>query len=103
MLTIEERIMRSKERTKRLEIERKLKIKQEEEAKRKLDMRRYSFSGKLMEEHFPAISMFQPQRSEAESKTEFALLDIVLSLLAEDEDYVSQLVERAKVLLQQQS
>lgn len=101
MLTIEERILRSKERTKRLEIEQKLKTKREEEAKRKLDMRRHTFSGKLLEEHFPMLSQFQPQRTETESRTEFALLDIVLSLLAEDEEYVSRLVGRAKALLQQ--
>lgn len=102
MLTIEERISRSKERTKRLEIEQRLKIKCEEEAKRKLDTRRHTFSGKLLEEHFPMLSQFQPQRTEAESRTEFALLDIMLSLLAEDEEYISQLVGRAKALIQQQ-
>lgn len=103
MLTIEERIIRSKERTKRLEIEKNLKIKREEEAKRKLDMRRHSFIGTLVEDHFPEVSQLQPQRTEAESKIEFVLLDIVLSLLAEDEEYVSQLVERAKGLLHEQS
>lgn len=102
MLTIEERISRSKERTKRLEIEQKLKIKREEEVKRKLDTRRQTFSGKLLEEYFPMLSQFQPQRTETESRTEFALLDVVLSLLAEDEAYVSQLVGRAKALIQQQ-
>lgn len=101
MLTIEERIARSKERTKRLEIEKKVKEKREAEAKRKLDIRRHTFSGKLMEEHFPTISQFRPQRTEAENRTEFALLDIVLSLLAEDEEYVSRLLERAKAQLQQ--
>ena len=99
MLSIEEQIARSREKTKQLEAQKKVKDKREQAARRKLDSRRDTCIGNSFSKHFPWVSQFQPRRTEAENKTEFALLDAFLSLVASDEDYVSKRVNEAKDLL----
>ena len=99
MLTLEERIIRSNKKTKQLETQKKIKDKRECEARRKLDVRRNIKIGKIVSRHFPAVLTFQPHRTEAENDIEFALLDAVLSLLAKDKHYVSQLVENGQAFL----
>ena len=81
MLTIEEKIARSRKKTKQLEIQKKLKDKRDQDAQRKSDTRRHTIIGRLVSKHFPDVSQFQPYRSEAENEIEFALLDAILSLL----------------------
>ena len=99
VLSIEERIVRSREKTKQLEAEKKVRDKREQEAQRKLDTRRHTIIGKVFSQHFPAVSQFQPRRTEAENEMEFALLDAVLNLIAKDKDYVSQRLDEAKELI----
>ncbi len=102
MLTLDERLKRSQERTKRLEAEKREKDQRAASAKRKQDAVRHRLIGELIAAHFPEVSQYQPKRTKAENKAEFAELDAVLSLLAEDKEYVSRLVEQARAMLRQE-
>ncbi|MDR1754654.1 MAG: hypothetical protein LBR74_07100, partial [Eubacterium sp.] len=86
----------SREKTKRLEAEKKIKEKQEQEAKRKQDTRRCSFIGKLVIAHFPELLIYTPKRSETDNRVEFALVNVILSLLADDKEYLAALIEAGK-------
>jgi len=99
MFTLEERLVRSRDKKQQQENQRRIEEQREREAKRKLDTRRKIIVGGLVCKHFPEALQFQPRRTEAENEIEFALLDAVLSLIARDGDYLSRIIEEAKASL----
>lgn len=95
MLTLEERIARTKEKVRQLENQRTVENKSEKNAVTfDADTRRQNILGWIDTEYFPWLLKLQPQATESENQVEFAPWACFLALLASDENYVNQLMEK---------
>jgi hypothetical protein len=102
MVSIEERIARSRAKTKYLETQKMEMDRKNQEVKDKEDAKRNRHIGALVSKYFPQVAQLKHRRSKAENEAEFALVDTVLSLLAKDKDYISQLLMEAEKLVAKQ-
>ena len=100
MQSLEMRIARSKEKTKQLEAEKRMKENRALEVKRKQDKKRHEIIGEIFSVHFPFVSRFQPQRTKAGDKEEFTLVEVFFSLIAADKEYVSLVMKKAERISQ---
>lgn len=102
MEALNERIAKELEHLEQLERWTKLKENRNKNKMEKLNTRRLIITGKIVSQHFPEVLRFQPRRTEADNAVEFAPLLNFVKLLAADEDYTTQLREKAISLADQQ-
>lgn len=93
-LTLEERIAKSKAHTAKLEQQRRAEQKREREAKKKKDQRRNYIVGEMIIKHFPELMCLEPGTS-AENVDRFWQLEAVLSVLADNKEWMEKLRKRA--------
>ena len=93
MLSLEERIAKSTERTERLKLQQREREKREREKQRKADERRKFIIGGIVIKHFPDISQLEPRRTTEENNIEFEPLENFFSVLAADETIMELLKE----------
>lgn len=93
MLSIEERIARTKDKVRQLENQRKDAQPKESTIPFDVDTDRQTILGGIDTEHFPWLLKLQPQATEAENQVEFAQWDCFLALLSADVDYVNRLMK----------
>lgn len=75
---------------------RKAKERREREAKRKLDARRNFLIGELVCKYFPSMMQYQPQRSQADNRAEFADFESKLRWLSEHTEILQRMQEDAQ-------
>lgn len=92
--TLAERIAKSKERTAKLEQQRRVELRQEREAKRKKDQRRNYVIGELVTKYFPEVLSLEPG-TKAENAVTFKTLEAFLSALSADKELIKRLSEKA--------
>ena len=90
-----ERIARSKERTAQLEKQRRVELRKDREAKKKKDQRRNYIVGELVVKHFPELCRLEPG-TKAENAVRFSSLEALLSVLADDQELMEELVARTR-------
>jgi len=95
MSTLDERIAKGWEKLEKLKRQKRAQAVREKKRQAAIDKDRLLIIGKIVSEHFPEVLRFQPHRTEAENKTEFAPLTHFISVLAADINAVSQLKEKA--------
>ena len=78
-------------RTEQLKNRRRVKLRQEQAAKRKLDARRNYLIGELVCKYFPSVMQYQPQRNQADNKAEFADLESRLQWLSEHTEILKRI------------
>lgn len=91
MISIDERLARTKEKLQLLENQKRAQVKREREAKWRADSRRNKTVGELFSKHFPDVMTLTPRRIAAEHSAEFAPIDGFFSALAADEEWASLL------------
>lgn len=97
MLSLEERIAKTKEKTKRLEEAQRIAQRKEREIRRKKDARRNYIIGALVSQYYPdEISRFEPKRTNAENADEFEPLETFLSVLADETETLELLKAKTK-------
>jgi hypothetical protein len=92
---IDELIIKSQKRTAQLKQQKKEREIREQKKQDTLSTRRKIIIGGIVEKYFPEVLKLQPQRTDAENEAEFALLETVISLMAQDQDYITRLKEQA--------
>ena len=95
MATLEERLARKREETKKLELQLKAKESREKSKERKNDTRRQIIIGGIVVKYFPEVLMFEPKHNNAENNIEFAPLADFLSVLAADKELVARLKQES--------
>jgi hypothetical protein len=92
---IDDLIVKSQKRTAQLKQQKKERDIRERKQKEVITTRRKIIIGGIIEGYFPEVLKLQPQRTDAENEVEFALLEMVISLMAQDQDYIARLKEQA--------
>ena len=80
-----------------IQSERNIKLKdyRKKEQQRKIDIRRNIIIGEIITKYFPDVVHFQPQLNKTKNDIEFAKLEIIVSILADDEEYMKLLIDKA--------
>lgn len=86
----------SRNRTEQLKRQRRLQKNREMTHQKKIDTRRKIIVGGIVIKYFPIILDIMPQLNEAANAIEFAKLEMAISMLANDEDYLARLLEKVK-------
>ena len=98
MLTLAEQLAKEKESLVQLQRRQMAKEQREQKQKSKLDSRRRFIIGELIEKKFPELLNYQPRRTQAENKVEFAPLELFLDLLAADDEYLARLKAKTNIV-----
>lgn len=93
--TLNEKIVKAKDKVAKLEHQRRVEKRREREAERKKNSRRQYIIGELVAKYFPEVQRFEPG-TKAENAVEFKPLEIFLSLLAANQEFITQLKEKVK-------
>lgn len=93
-LTLEEQIIRSKQRTAKLEEQKRVQLRNEREKKKKKDQRRNYIIGELVTKYFPALTSLEPG-TKAENRINFQPLEAFLSVLSSEQELIDRLKEKA--------
>lgn len=93
-LTLEERIVKSKAHTAKLEQQRRAEQKRERDIKKKKDQRRNYIVGELVIKYFPELMRLEPG-NKAENVDRFWQLEAVLSVIADNKELMEQLKKKA--------
>lgn len=99
MKNINERISFNIERLEQLKRQKKIEDARDKKQKEAIDLRRKIIVGDMIVKYFPEILNFQPCRTTKETDIAFAPVKIFMSILAEDEQYVSLLKEKVRKML----
>lgn len=94
MSKITDRINAVKVKTAKLEHDYRVAQRQEREAQKKVNQRRFYILGELVTKYFPEVNVLQPGTKE-ENKITFAPVETFLTVLAEDKRLVKELKNRA--------
>ena len=94
MMTIEERIEKTKEKVRQLERQKRVEQRKEREAKKKMDQRRNYIIGELVTKYFPEVEKFEPG-TKVENDIIFEPLESFLSTLAADQTLMERLREKS--------
>lgn len=94
-ISIEERIIKSKERTAKLEEQRRISERQEREKKKKKDQQRNYVIGELVSKYFPEVLNLEPG-CKANNAVEFDLFESLLSVLSHNQEYIDKLKKEAQ-------
>jgi len=95
MKQINECFKASANRTEQLKNQKRAKLRREQATKRKLDARRNFLIGELVCKYFPSMMQYQPQRSQAGNKAEFADFESKLRWLSEHPEILQRMEEDA--------
>lgn len=93
-LTLDEQIIRSKQRTAKLEQQKRVQLRKEREEKKKIDQRRNYIIGELVTKYFPALTSLEPG-TKAENDIIFQPLENFLSILSTEQKLIDHLKEKA--------
>ena len=96
--TLNEKIIKSKEKIAKLEQQRRVEKRREREAERKKSSRRYYIIGELVAKYFPEFQRFEPG-TKAENAVKFKPLETFLSVLAADQELMVRLKEKVNCKL----
>lgn len=96
MKTLEEKLRETQEKTKHLERQRRIELRQEREAQKKINQRRNFIIGEMVSKKFPKVLQFMPG-TKVENKITFAPLGAFLEVLSDDTDLVKELSARAAI------
>jgi len=100
MINANDHLKASAERIQQLKNQKKSKERREQEAQRKIDIRRNIMIGGLMCHLFPELMELQPQWSAEGNVKEFKSLENILRVLSEDTELLTKLKEEAGKLSQ---
>lgn len=98
MINVNDHLKKSVARIEQLKNQKKSKERREQEAKRKMDTRRYIIIGELVCKYFPDAMKYQPQRSKADNAKEFETFANILNLLADNTELLAKLKKEAAEL-----
>lgn len=90
--TLNEKIIKAKDKVAKLECQQRLEKRRTREADRKKNNRRYYIIGELVEKYFPEVQRFEPG-TKAENADEFKPLETFLLVLSTDQELILQLKE----------
>jgi hypothetical protein len=96
MKNIDERIALNIERLEQLKRQKRIDDAREKKQRDAIDLRRKIIVGEMIVKYFPEILNFQPCRTTKETDIVFTPVKIFISILAEDEHYVSSLKEKVR-------
>jgi hypothetical protein len=96
MKNIDARIALNIERLEQLKRQKKVEDARDKKQKEAIDLRRKIIVGNMIVKYFPEILNFQPRRTTKETDIAFAPVEVFMSILAEDEHYVSSLKEKVR-------
>ena len=94
-MLIEEQIAKELTKIEQLKRQKRSKDIREKRKKKEIDTRRQIIVGKLILKYFPEFLRLQPCRTEAENNIELETLNVLISILADDKQYVLELKKRA--------
>lgn len=94
MLSIEEQIHRSQERTAKLERDNRIKQKNIKDAQKRKEQRRNYIIGELVSKYFPELLKLNPG-TKAENHITFEPFESFLTVLAADKELITKLKEKA--------
>lgn len=93
--TLNEKIVKAKDRVAKLEHQQRVEKRRTGEAERKKNSRRQYIIGDLVTKYFPEVQRFEPG-TKAENAVAFKPLETFLLLLAADQEFIVQLKEKVK-------
>ena len=92
---IDELINQSQDRVEQLKRRKILQDNKEKEKQDAINTRRYILIGKLICKYFPEVLKLQPRLTKAENNIEFKLLEVFISILADDKEYIGRIKQQA--------
>ena len=95
MLTIEERVKNSDERTKAMDHQRRLAQKQANDSQRQQKNRLKYILGGLVLKYFPELSEIVPENTQVEIQMQFQHIEMVMAALADRRELIDQLRDEA--------
>ena len=91
MSSVDELIIQSQERVEQLKRQKILRDNQEKVKQEAITTRRNMLIGELISKHFPEVLNIQPRRTKSENKIAFETLEVFVSMLADDKEYIERL------------
>lgn len=93
MTTLEEKLAKAKEHVRELERQRRIRLRKEREEKKKQDQRRNYIVGELVCKYFPKL-LELPPGTKAQNEQTFKELEVALSKLSQDGEFIRLLSEQ---------
>jgi hypothetical protein len=97
--SLNDRLLKAKEKLKRLEEQQRFENKKEREAISNKNKQRNIILGGIVAKHFPEVAKFEPHRNNADNEIEFKEFDLFLTLLAKDQEVITRLKEDVRIRL----
>ena len=94
MTNIDELFTQAQEKVEQMKRQKILQDNREKKKQEAITMRRNILIGELITKYFPEVLKFQPRRTQAENSIEFELLELFVSMLADDKDYIERLKQQ---------